>query len=132
MPYKIEVHCSDAGSDAVLPTLQSVVHATIDFSAYKEFKLDPIMDVELPAKGTDDLAEFVMYPMAISEDWRLRQGGVLCALGEYGDFFNCISSYHSRSKTNIAEWDSLFEKLQAGYHKNIVPCMASVPVVPVQ
>jgi hypothetical protein len=112
---------SDPEIDSLPP--QRLVHATIDFSAYKESKLDPIKDVELPAEGSYDLGEFILYSMAIREDWRVRQGGVLCALEECGDFFNCMSSYHSKRKTNIAEWDTLFEKLQSGYRKNIVRCM---------
>jgi hypothetical protein len=64
--------------------------------------------------------------MAIDGDWRMRQGGVLNAVGEYGDFFNCISNYHKlHSKTTrIPQWDTLFEKLRSsGYRKNIIPCM---------
>ena len=78
IPYKAEGSLRpDPGSDGKLdlPGLQKLVHATIDFTAYKDFKLDPVKDVELPAEGSLDLSEFVLYAMAIDGDWRMRQGG---------------------------------------------------------
>jgi len=50
----IVVHRSDLGSNVELDDALSdtdsmcFVHSTIDFSTYKEFKLHPIKDVELP------------------------------------------------------------------------------------
>ena len=108
-----------------------VVPGTIDFSAYKDFKLHPLKDVAMPVPGPNgmrNLAEFCTYPMRIGNDWRMRAGGVLFALGEYGDFFNCISNYHSgtRRTTGIPEWDSVFEKLHSSeYAKKFIPCMVS-------
>ena len=106
-----------------------VVRATIDFSAYTEFKLHPIKDIEVPETedGHINLTAYCLYPMTLSHDWRMREGGVLYALGEYGDFFHAMLSYHGHGKsTNIEEWNSLFQNLQnSGYPKNIIPCMVS-------
>jgi hypothetical protein len=57
----------------------------------------------------------------------MREGGVLYAVGIYGDFFGCMWNYHSgRKSTGIEEWDALFEELKgSGFHKNIIPCMVS-------
>lgn len=105
-----------------------LVLATIDFTTYKEFKISPIKDIELPESVLDGSAnreEAFDYERAISEDWTMREGGVLYALGEYGDFFNSMSGYHSSEKRiGISRLDTLFDKLQnSGYRKNIIPCM---------
>jgi hypothetical protein len=105
------------------------VLGTIDFSAYKDVKLHPIEDIELPKAedGSFNILAFALFPITVKGDWRMREGGVLCTLGEYGDFFNSMIGYHSPAKTtNIAEWNTLFEKLEnSGYRKNIIPCMVS-------
>lgn len=46
IPNEIEVHCSDLG--LMQFDERRYVHATIDFSAYKEFKLRSITNAELP------------------------------------------------------------------------------------
>lgn len=76
------------------------------------------------------LSDLVTYQMTISNDWRMREGGILYALGEYGDFFNAMSHYHySRSKgTLMKDWNALFERLQQSeYRRNVIPCMVSAP-----
>jgi hypothetical protein len=111
------------------------IRVTICFSAYKEFKLLPIKDVKI-LDPTDEsiqksyITELGMYEATIRDDWRIREGGVLGALAEYGDFFDCIAHYHSPQKTTrVYGWDKLFEKLQnSGFRKNIVPCMVSPPL----
>jgi hypothetical protein len=122
---------SDAGSDAGIEDLSPrLVRGTIDFSAYKEFKLRPMEYIELPEtepNGSCNWSSFRTYEGMNNDDWRFREGGVLYALAEYGDFFNCISVYHSHQRTGIQGWNALFEKLQnSGYCKNIVPCMVGV------
>jgi hypothetical protein len=106
------------------------VLVTIDFSAYKEFKLHPIKDVTILDPSNERtyvccIAELMMYESAIESDWRVREGGIMRALAEYGDFFNSISNYHSCQKTTrIPGWDSLFEELNSsGYPKKNLPCM---------
>jgi hypothetical protein len=95
----------------------------------REFKLRPIKDVELPESAPRMECETVdlgIFSMAMGEDWRMRQGGVLFTIGEYGDFFNFISGYHTAGTTLAEEWDALFGQLRSSqYRKNIVPCMAS-------
>lgn len=103
---------------------------TIDFSAYKGFKLHPIKDVELPdgEHGVScNYVDVATYQMAIGDDWRKREGGILYMVGEYGDFFNAMSFYHaSRKGTLMEDWNTLFEKLQdSEYRKNLLPCMVS-------
>ena len=129
LEFRIEVDFPIlTGSDSIGPGPR-VVRATIDFSAYTEFKLHPIKDIEVPETedGHINLTAYCLYPMTLSHDWRMREGGVLYALGEYGDFFNAILGYHGSGKsTNIEEWNSLFRNLQnSGYPKNIIPCMVS-------
>lgn len=70
---------------------------------------------------------YALFPTTVKADWKMREGGVLYTLGEYGDFFNSMMGYHNPAKrTDIAEWDTLFEKLEnSGYRKNIIPCMVS-------
>jgi hypothetical protein len=105
------------------------VHATIDFSAYKEFKLRPIKDAELPelvSRMDCEIVDIGIYSMARDEDWRLRQGGILFAVGEYGDFFNCVTAYRTTvtGDSFIEEWNTLFGQLRSSqYRKNIIPCM---------
>jgi hypothetical protein len=106
---------------------------TIRFSAYKEFKLLPIKDVRI-LDPTDEsvhdsiIIELDMYEATIRDDWRIREGSMLCALEEYGDFFDSISNYHSPQKgSRVYAWDGLYEELQnSGYRKNVVPCMVGV------
>ena len=77
--------------------------------------------------GSANLSELHIYQLTVSDDWRMREGGVLSTLGECGGFFNCISYYHSEKRTGIAGWDALFEKLKfSGNRKNIIPCMVCV------
>jgi hypothetical protein len=129
----IEDHCSDVDSDtghrSPLAVGPDVVRGTIDFSAYKEFKLHPLKDIEMPEPDdrSYSIVAFCLFPTTVSHDWRMRAGGVLFALGEYGDFFNSMVAYHGRGKsTSIAEWDTLFEKLKnSEYRKNLIPCMVS-------
>jgi hypothetical protein len=113
-----------------------LVRCTIDFSAYKEFKLRPIKDVELPQPDRDDSTNFsdlMMYERMNDDDWRMREGGVLYALAEYGNFFNCIYYYHTHQRTFIKGWTDLFERLQSsGYCKNIIPCMVDVSDTSIQ
>jgi hypothetical protein len=124
---KIEVHCCDLGYLSY--DQRRYVHATVDFSAYIEFKLRPLKDVELPEsvpRVECEIVDLGIFGMAMGEDWRMRQGGVLFTIGEYGDFFNSISGYHTAGTTFIEEWDTLFKQLHSSqYRKNIVPCMAS-------
>ena len=83
--YTAEVDCPDLGSDGEsgFPSLEELIHATIDFTAYKDFQvLDHVKDVELLAKRSDDLPEFTLYPMGIDGGWRMRQGRVLDVIGE--------------------------------------------------
>ena len=110
--------------------------ATIDFGAYKEFNLRPLENIELPVPsegGTINILAFCMFPQTI-QDWRMQEGGVLYALGEYGEFFNIMAGYHGHVKsTEIAEWDILFESLRkGGYCKNIIPCMVSAAITSVR
>jgi hypothetical protein len=108
------------------------IHVTICFSAYKGFKLPPIKDVKILDPMDEDVQksfviELGMYDAIIRDDWSIREGGVLRALAEYGDFFDCISNYHSSHKTTrIHGWDQLFEKVKnSDFRKNVVPCMVS-------
>ena len=118
---------SDAGSDADSDNSPHLVRGTIDFSAYKEFKLHPIKDVELPEPELDGSANWrslSRWGMANETDWKLREGGVLYALAEYGKFFNCILQYHTCGKTGVGHWNTLFSTLQTSeYRKNSIPCM---------
>jgi hypothetical protein len=107
-----------------------IVHGSIDFSAYKGVKLHRINDVALPAPeadGSPNLLTYCTYPLTLKGDWKMREGGVLYALGIYGDFFGCMWNYHSgRKSTGVEEWDALFEELKSSeYRKNIIPCMVS-------
>jgi hypothetical protein len=134
-----DVHSSDPGPDEESDDedVSIMYRATIDFSAYKDFKLHPLKDVELPKPddgGLWNLMSICMYPLTISRDWRMREGGILCALAEYGDFFNCILVYHNgkRKSTTIDEWDTLFRKLQnSEYRKNLIPCMVGASIISV-
>jgi len=126
--HKIELYCSDAGSVAGYP--YPISRVTIEFSPYTQFKLHPIKDVELPDARDGmscDYADVATYQMAINHDWRMREGGILFAIGEYGDFFNTMTHYHSGPKGTLMEdWNTLFEKLQnSEYRKNLIPCMVS-------
>jgi len=106
-----------------------VSRVTIDFGAYTEFKLRPIKDVELPDADPGilfGLTDLFSYKLANGDDWKVREGGILYAIGEYGNFFNTISHYHSGPMEALMEesWISLFEKLQnSEYRKNLIPCM---------
>jgi hypothetical protein len=105
-----------------------ISRVTIEFSPYIQFKLHPIKDVELPDARDGmscDYADVATYQMAINGDWRMREGGILFAVGEYGDFFNTMTHYHSGPKGTLMEdWNTLFEKLQnSEYRKNLIPCM---------
>jgi hypothetical protein len=108
------------------------INVTICFSAYEEFTLPPIKDVKI-LDPTDEsvnnsyIEELGMYEATIRDDWRIREGGWLRALAEYGDFFDCIADYHScQKKSRIKYWDWLFVQLQnSEFRKNIVPCMVS-------
>lgn len=129
MVDKIEVECSDAGS--IGGSTRRVSRVTIDFGAYTEFKLRPIKDVELPDADPGilfGLTDLFSYKLANGDDWKVREGGILYAIGEYGNFFNTISHYHSGPMEDLMEesWISLFEKLQnSEYRKNLIPCMVS-------
>jgi len=110
-----------------------LVRGTINFSAYKEFKLHPIKNVELPEVGADGDVSwwglYALYEIALNDDWRTREGGILRAVAEYDDFFSCMLSYNSSSPkwAGVVKWDTLFEKLHnSGYRKNIIPCMVRV------
>jgi hypothetical protein len=126
-----KVHHSDVGDPDFSEEI--TVRATIDFGAYKEFKLRPLENIELPVQSEGaslNLLALCLFPNTVSNDWRMRESGVLYTLGEYGDFFNTMLAYHGRGRTTeIAEWDILFEKLQSGaYRKNIIPCMVSATI----
>jgi hypothetical protein len=106
------------------------ISATIDFSAYKEYKLQPIKEVELVVPASDgsmDFSERMIYSKMVEDDWRIREGGILYALAEFGEFFSCMSHYHSHwNRIGVAGWDKLFENLlKSSYRKSIVPCMVS-------
>ena len=83
------------------------VRGTVNFRAYKEVKLHPINDVALPApetNGSPNLLTYLTYPLTIKGDWKMREGGVLYAVGIYGGFFGCMWNYHSaRKSTGIEE-----------------------------
>jgi hypothetical protein len=100
------------------------MRGTIDFGVYKEFKLRPIENVELIQPESEYHPHY--YHQAIVDDWRTREGGILFAIGGYGDFFDCMSHYHAQKHTGIKEWDTLFEKLvDLSYRKSIIPCMVN-------
>jgi len=97
------------------------------------FKLHPIKNVELPEVGADGDVSwwglYALYEIALNDDWRTREGGILRAVAEYDDFFSCMLSYNSSSPkwAGVVKWDTLFEKLHnSGYRKNIIPCMVRV------
>jgi hypothetical protein len=127
--------CLDPGSESDADdNIWPLVRGTIDFSAYKEFKLHPIKNVELPEVGADGDVSwwglYALYEIALNDDWRTREGGILRAVAEYDDFFSCMLSYNSSSPgwAGVVKWDTLFEKLHnSGYRKNIIPCMVRVP-----
>lgn len=111
------------------------VRCTVDFSAYTKFKLHPLKDVELPEPEPDgfpNFSAFTAFSIAQEKDWKVREGGVLYVVGDMsGDFFCCISNYNmgglGRAGIFNDEWNTLFPALQnAGYPKNIIPCMVSV------
>jgi hypothetical protein len=127
----------DAGSDRVHPDdldrlSKPRIRATIDFGAYKEFNLRPITGVDLPRPGTDgsiDFMECSIYHDTVRDDWKTREGGILYAVAEYGDFFSYVSHYHSPyGRIGTGVWNALFEKLRnSGYSRNVIPCMVSRP-----
>ena len=84
-----EVH-SNAESDAARNPL----------SSHQEFVRGTTEDVELPKAedGYINLVAYVPFPTTISRDWKMREGGVLYMLGEYGDFFNSMIGYHKSAK----------------------------------
>jgi hypothetical protein len=89
---EIKAHCADAGfdPDPTDPNMLGIVHGTIDFSEYKEVKLYLINNVALPTpetNGSPNLLTYCTYPLTIKADWKMREGGVLYAVGIYGDFF---------------------------------------------
>lgn len=120
---------SNPGFDELEPL--RFVRCTIDCSAYKEFKLHPIKDVELPEPGPDgsaNLRALMKFGMVNRSDWKVREGGILYVVEAMcGEFFSCISDYHMHGTAGSDEWNTLFSTLQnSGYHKNIIPCMVSV------
>ena len=125
---------SESSDDSNFDKPPRLVHAVIDFTTYTEFKINPIKDIELPESvldGSTDRHEKWVYTWAIGEDWTMREGRVLYALREYGDFFNVMSEYHlPGERIGMVEWETLFDKLQnSGYQKNIIPCMVRVIIV---
>lgn len=71
---------SDPDLDSALNKPLQLVRCTIDCSAYTEFKLRPITDVELPEPGPDGSANFralSSFGLAEEDDWRMREGGIL-------------------------------------------------------
>jgi hypothetical protein len=64
-------------------TRQAPTCCLSDFSPYKEFKLPPIEDVELPEPSYDQPAnnmELHIYKMMVTDDWRMQEGrDPLCA-----------------------------------------------------
>jgi len=123
---------SDAESDAAFKGEPlRLVRCTIDFSAYEEFKLHPIKDVELPEPHPNKPANssaLSLFYVTHQSDWKLREDGLLYVVGaECGDFFNCMSHYRMDGSTMIEGWDSLFATLKiSGYRKNIIPCMVGL------
>jgi hypothetical protein len=108
-----------------------LIRCTIDFGAYKEFKLHPIQDVELPEPNPgepDNTSALTLFYLTHQSDWKLREGGLLYVVGaECGNFFNCMSSYRMHGSIMIGEWDSLFATLKiSGYRKNVIPCMVGL------
>ena len=67
---------SDSDLDSALNKPLRLVRCTIDCSAYTEFKLRPITDVELPEPGPDGSANFralSSFGLAEEDDWSMRE-----------------------------------------------------------
>lgn len=99
----------------------------IDFSPYKEFKLEPIVGIKLHprADGTIRPGDLKLFQEQFELNWKHSEGGILYNLGGEREFYNCILNYHSPAKTTgSAEWDKLFKQLKDnGFRKSTVPCM---------
>ncbi|KLO11667.1 hypothetical protein SCHPADRAFT_855020 [Schizopora paradoxa] len=98
----------------------------LDFSPYKDYKLQPILGIKLFPRtdGTVHPDELKMYHEQFANSWRHSEGGILHNMNDKREFYNCILNYHSlETTTGNAEWDAFFEKLkESGYDKSLVPC----------
>ncbi|KAA1472780.1 hypothetical protein DENSPDRAFT_801565 [Dentipellis sp. KUC8613] len=99
----------------------------VAFGPYKRSKLEPIQGIKLhPLEdGTIHPGDIALYQNVFQRDWRFMQGGVLYAMGEAREFWNCMLNWHSSAHTTgCEEWDALFETLKAnGYRKDTLTCM---------
>ncbi|KAA1472778.1 hypothetical protein DENSPDRAFT_778964 [Dentipellis sp. KUC8613] len=97
------------------------------FDAYKPYKLDPILGIKLHPRpdGTIHPGDIEVYQDTFKGNWKYVQGGVLYAMGEKREFWNCVLNWNSKAKTTgNGLWDSLFRKLKAsGYKRDVIPCM---------
>ncbi|TFY62876.1 hypothetical protein EVG20_g6544 [Dentipellis fragilis] len=99
----------------------------IMFEQYAPYKLEPITGIKLHPyeDGTIHPGDIEIYQDLFRRDWRFIQGGLLYAMGEAREFWNCVLNWHSSSyTTGCPEWDALFETLKAnGYRKDMLTCM---------
>ncbi|TFY69715.1 hypothetical protein EVG20_g3033 [Dentipellis fragilis] len=99
----------------------------VAFGRYKRFKLKPIRGIKMhPLEdGTIHPGDIALYQDAFRRDWRFIQGGLMYAMGENREFWNCVLNWHSIAHTTgCEEWDALFETLKAdGYRKDTLTCM---------
>lgn len=85
----------DAQGNAVHVDARTGTPHTIDFSAYKDFKLKPMHGVRLypSADGSVHPDDLAAYHDLFEDDWQMQETGIFRALGEPRDFFSCISNY---------------------------------------
>ncbi|KII96193.1 hypothetical protein PLICRDRAFT_35140 [Plicaturopsis crispa FD-325 SS-3] len=103
------------------------LYKNISFGPYKDARLPAIEGVKLHPRtdGSIHPEDLGGYTRGFKENWKVQEGGVMYALAESREFWNCMLNYHSPAgTTGIAEWDKLFYTLKTtGFPKNIVPCM---------
>jgi hypothetical protein len=105
----IVVHRSDLGSNVELDDALSDTDSmcfVLDFSTYKEFKLHPIKDVELPElnlNGSVDSLLLSAYMIAKESNWKLVEGSILYVLAEYDNFLNCTVQFQSICQSWVTE-----------------------------
>ncbi|VDC05485.1 unnamed protein product [Peniophora sp. CBMAI 1063] len=100
---------------------------TLNFARYAGHDLVPLYNLRLQpnADGSMHPEDLQIYNEELFMNWKAREGGILCTVRLYKQFWSMVLSYNSPARTTgSAARDALFDGWRgAGFPEAMIPCM---------
>lgn len=104
---------------------------TVDFLKYQGKDLEPFEGICLERTrpdGSIPSQKLRSIQKAFSDNYKMSEGGILYAVGDWGAFLNCMVNWRSPSRTTGNQlWDELLDALEGnGFDRSMIPCMVRI------